>query len=314
LNRLEDTENRAGIARVTCGWKKPSLPLEVVRRYWRDVHSPAIARRAGIWDYRHYQYDPVRDDLFAPVSGIDYACPADAQLMWTSDVRYANDAGLTAFGRSPDEAARALLLADIELIVDRSTTYKSIGANARTWLDVTGVAMPQGPVPKPQYGLFFRQRGEEAAFRRALESLAARWAAAAGVLRLRLSLFDVPDMEAERKAGYPVKTHAVEQQYQAWIDLIVDETRHLLPLLGGDDAQQLAPHVHTLHAYPVQVVYTSVYAGRPTLVGLRGYPAWDAIEGLGADHQRQATLLEWMYGEVARGGVAREDAPGEQGT
>jgi len=26
-------------------------------------------------------------------------------------------------------------------------------------------------------------------------------------------------MEAERRAGYPVKTHPVEQQYQAWIDL-----------------------------------------------------------------------------------------------
>ena len=314
MNRHEDTENRARIARVTCGWKKPALPLEVVRRYWRDVHSPAIARRAGIWDYRHYQYDPVRDDLFAPVSGIEYGCPADTQLMWTSDVRYADEAGLAAFSNSPDGDARALLLEDIELIVDRSTTYKSVGANARTWIDVTGVAMPQGPVPKPQYGLFFRQRGEQAAFRRSLESLAERWAAAAGVSRLRLSLFDVPDMEAERKAGYPVKTHPVEQQYQAWIDLIVDDQRHLGPLLGGDDDARLARHVHTLHSHPVRVVYTSVYAGRPTLVGLRGYPAWNAIEGLGASHQRQAALLEWMYGEVARGGAVQEDGPGEQST
>ena len=38
-------ENGAGVARVTCGWKLPHLDLAKVRPYWRDAHSPAIARR-----------------------------------------------------------------------------------------------------------------------------------------------------------------------------------------------------------------------------------------------------------------------------
>ena len=94
MGTLEHTENRATICRVTCGWKKAGLPLDVVRRYWRDVHSPAIARRAGVWDYRHYQFDTVRADLLGPLDGIALDCPAGEQLMWTSDVRYADDAGL----------------------------------------------------------------------------------------------------------------------------------------------------------------------------------------------------------------------------
>jgi hypothetical protein len=309
LGTLEDTENRATICRVTCGWKKAALPLDVVRRYWRDVHSPAIARRAGIWDYRHYQFDPVRSDLVGPLAGVDLDCPANEQLMWTSDVRYADEAGLEAFGRSPDGEPKAQLLADIDLIVDRSTTYRVVGDHGRTFVDATGIAMPQGPVRAPTYALFLRQRGEEGAFRAVLRALAVAWAAAEGVQRLRLSLFEAPDMEAERKAGYPVKTHPPAQQYQAWIDLTVQEEAVLRRLVqnaarvagAAAGASGIAGALGALHVYPVRVVYTSVYAGAPTLVGLRGYPAWEALEGLGAANARHPALLEWMYGPVARG-------------
>lgn len=299
MNELVDIENRAQIARITCGWKQPRLPLEDVLRYWRDVHSPAIARRAGIWDYRHYQFDAVRGDVLAPLDGIELRCPFNEQLMWTSDVRYLDDTALRAFGASPDREALALLLSDIELIVERSTTYRSLGDAARTWVDATGIAAPQGPPPCPQFAIFIRQRGEDVAFRAALAALAARWAALPGVLRLRCSLFEPPDMEAERRAGYPVKTHPVAQQYQAWIDLAVADGFDLRRLAPPGFAATLAASLRTLHVYPVRAVYTSVQGGRPTLVGLRGYAAWQAIEALGAAHQRDPRLLQWMYGEVA---------------
>jgi hypothetical protein len=292
-------ENRATIARITCGWKLPHLPLEAVRRYWRDVHSPGIARRPGLWEYRHLQFDAVDPDLMAAVPGIDTACPAGEQLMWTSDVRYLDQAGLDLFGSVPGPEVKKQLLADIDLIVDQSTTYLVLGDKACTLLDKSGNAAPQGPAAQPTFAVFFRQRGDQAAFRAALRALAARWAAAAGVQRLRLALFETPDMEAERKAGYPIKTHPPERQYQAWIDLTVADAAALRGLLQAADAAC----IHTVHAYPVPVVYTSVCRGRPTLVGLRGWPAFDAIQALGADNQRQAALLEWMYGPVAACGV-----------
>lgn len=292
-------ENRAGIARVTCGWKLPHLPLDVVRRYWRDVHSPGIARRPGLWEYRHLQFDPVSTTAIAAVPGIATDCPADQQLMWTSDVRYLDQAGLDAFAAVPSPAVKKLLLGDIDLIVDQSTTYLVLGAQGRTLVDRTGSAAPQGPVPRPTWSVFFRQQGDQPAFRAGMARLAERWAAAPGVQRVRLALFETPDMEAERKAGYPIKTHPPERQYQAWIDLVTDTAADARHLLAPADAAFL----HTVHVYPVPVVYTSVCRGRPTLVGLRGWPAYDAIQGLGAANQRDPLLLEWMYGDVAAGGV-----------
>ena len=296
-----DVENRAGISRTTCGWRRPELARDDVRRYWRDVHSPAIARRQGVWWYRHNPYDAVRPDLFAPVAGITTDCPADQQLMWQSDVLYRDDAAVATFMRSPeDPQVTALLLADIEMIVDKSTTYRSTGDDQRTLLDRTGDPLPTGPRTAPTYGVFLRRRGEEPAFRDAVRGLARRWAETPGVARVRRTLFDTPDMEAERTAGYPVKTHPQELQYQAWIDLVVDDDAVARPLL---DVPGLADVVSTAHAYPVPAMYTFVYDGAPTLIGLRGYPAWEAIGGLGAEHAADPRLLGWMYGDVVAGGA-----------
>jgi hypothetical protein len=301
---LAEIENGAGLCRITCGWKKPELPIDWVRRYWRDVHSPAIARRQGIYDYRHYQYDPIVTDLLPPVDRIEYAAPPLEQLMWTSDVRYRDEAALAVFDKSPEGKPKQDILGDIDIIVDESTTYRAVDENARTYVDDTGIAMPQGPCVSPTFALFLRSRGNEAAFRQSLRELAECWARKPGVLRLRLSLFDAPDMEKERLAGYPVKTHPVERQYQAWIDLTLDTVARGRKLIDGADGIDYATQIATIHSYPVRVVYTSNYNGRPTLVGLRGYPAWEALTALDADNQRQTSLLEWMYGPVASRGTA----------
>lgn len=292
-----DMENRATVSRTTCGWRRPGLDRDAVRRYWRDVHSPAISRRAGVHWYRHSPFDAVDPGLFAHLAGIELAAPADAQLQWQSDVVYLDEDAVATFVRSPeDPEVTALLLADIELIVERSTTYRSVGDNARTHVDRTE-GVPTGPVAHPTYGLFLRARGAQEPFRAALRELAARWSADPGVLRLRLNLFDVPDMEAERRAGYPVKTHPVDQQYQAWIELVLADPG----VAAGLAADGLAEHVATLHAYPVPAVYTFVHDGAPTLIGLRGFAAHEAITALGAGHARDPRLLEWMYGPVVRG-------------
>ena len=304
MQSLRDMENRAGLARITCGWKKPELPLEWVRCYWRDVHSPAITRRAGIYDYRHSQYDEVDPALFGAVDGIELNCPPGAQLMWTSDVRYRDEASLAAFDASPPPEVKPHLLGDIELIVDKSTTYRAVGDNACTYIDRTDDATPHGPPVSPTYALFLRQRSDQPSFRECVRSLAERWANCDGVKRLRLSLFEVPDMEAERKAGYPIKTHPPEQQYQALMDVVLGHREVGAELLGSAAGIDYARHIGTIHAYPVAAHYVSVYGGRPTIVGLRGYAAHRAIEALGAGNQKQSGLLEWMYGPVAKDGPA----------
>ena len=298
MNPLMATENRAWLGRVTCGWKKPELPLEDVLRYWRDVHSPAIARRPGIWEYRHFQFSPVRNDLFGPGGAVSYDCPVDQQLMWTSDVRYASQADLDAFGADPDPETRGHLLGDIDLIVDQSTTYRVVEDLGHTFADHSGTAQPQGVPKTPTFGIFLRAQSDEASFRAFLTTLSAAWAKDSGVVRLRLGLFDVPNMEAERASGYPIKTHPTERQYQAWIDLSVVSDADLSRLV---DAAELAPYVAALHAFPVRAVYTSNQGGRPTFVGLRGYPAYAALTAIGGYNQAHPLILRWMYGDKADG-------------
>jgi hypothetical protein len=297
---LAAIENQAGYARITCGWKKPELPIEWVRRYWRDVHSPAIARREGIYDYRHYQFDPVAPTLLAAhMNGVALQCDPAEQLMWTSDVRYRSHADLAIFDLSPPAKAKADLLGDIEVIVDKSTTYTTVNDAGFTFADHTGVVTPQGPCPSPTYSLFIRRRSDESAFRDAMRQAAQILSAKHGVLRLRLSLFTAPDMEKERKAGYPIKTHSEAQQYQAWIDLTLDAAERTGEVFSPMDGIDYQAHLKEVHIYPVRAIYTSVYRGKPTLVGLRGYPAYEAISALGAANQLQPALLEWMYGAVA---------------
>jgi hypothetical protein len=288
-----DVENRAGLSRVNCGWKQPHLPLEWARRYWRDVHSPAVARRDGIYDYRHMQFDPVRTDLFASVAGITFACPADQQLMWISDVRYLDDHALSRFAACPDAEIRAHMLADIDRVVERSTSYRVAGSNGRTLIDETSEAIPAGPVSNPTFNLFLRSCSDEASFQAAVRRLARSWAGSAEVLRLRLALF-----EPLSGTDYTPKTPPFESQYQAWIELVVRDERATRALPLGVEAGR---YISAIHTYPTPLAYSFVYDGKLTLIALRGYPAYEAIKAIGAEGQIQPSLLRWMYGAVPQG-------------
>lgn len=293
-----DIENQAWLCRITSGWKKPSLPLEDVFCYWRDVHSPAIARRPGIWEYRHFQFDPVRPELFAERVGVRFDCPQEEQLMWTSDVRYFDQAALDAFSAAPDPKTRGHLLDDIDLIVDQSTTYRAVDDMAHTFVDRDAQVAPQGPPKYPTFSLFFRARSGEPDFRSFLKSVASQWSGDPAVRRLRLSLFEAPDMAAEKASGYPIKTHPFERQYQAWIDISVNAVSDITRLVDSTD---LSKNVRALHAYPVRAIYTSNQKGKPTFVGLRGYPAYKALTAIGGYNQAHNSILRWMYGDVAEG-------------
>ena len=44
-----------------------------------------------------------------------------------------------------------------------------------------------------------------------------------------------------------------------------------------------------------------VYDGKPTIVGLRGFPSVQTIEQAGAENQKSPKLLELLYGDVVCG-------------
>lgn len=287
-------ENLATISRTTAGvHKHPEDPAaaDVLRRYIRDVHSPAIARRAGIHLYRHLSFGPARPDLLAAPPGVDVE---GALLTGAGHLDYRDEDALAAFYADPGGSVREQLLADLHVIggaPGRTTTYRTSPGNGHTFVDDTGDPAPQGPVDG-RWAVHVRGRGDWPAVVRAA---AAAWSAMPGVRRLRMHLFDPPDAAVEVAHGYPVFPAPPEEHYQAFLDLVLDDDAVARRLVWPDGA---AGVLDAVHVQPVPVVHTFVWAGSPTVVGLRGYPAWELITRLGAENQADPELLEWMYGRM----------------
>lgn len=305
---IAEIENRATISRTTAGVSKyhgtDPAAMDLVHRYTRDVHSPAISRRPGIHIYRHLSFGPIREDLFPRAPGVGYAWPEHKRLTGAGNLDYLDERALQAFYNSPPQAdVRKHLLDDISVLggpPGRTTTYRTTAGNAWTYVDLTGKPTPQGPEELPHYGVFLRGREDAAAgFRELVRGLARRWSETQGVLRVRLHLFEKPDMQVESSAGYPVFPAPADEHYQAWIDLVIEHDGVARRLRLPDDAAVAG--LSEMHVQPVPFVYTYVWDGRPTEVGLRGYPAYALIEQLNARNQREPALLRWLYGPVADG-------------
>lgn len=72
-------------------------------------------------------------------------------------------------------------------------------------------------------------------------------------------------------------------------------------LLTSSAADQLAQQIRAVHTYPIREIYTIISTGRPTEVGLRGYPAVQTITAAGADNQHSKTTLNLLFGDAVRG-------------
>jgi len=92
-----------------------------------------------------------------------------------------------------------------------------------------------------------------------------------------------------------------DQTYLGWIELTVHTEGVLGELMANTSADELAEQIAAVHAYPVREVYTLISAGRPTEVGLRGYPAVQTIIAVGADNQQSEAILNLLFGDVVRG-------------
>ncbi|WP_304455424.1 hypothetical protein [Nocardiopsis sp. YSL2] len=92
-----------------------------------------------------------------------------------------------------------------------------------------------------------------------------------------------------------------DETYLGWIELAVRDGEVFGDLLAGAAIDALADQVRAIHTYPIREVYTIVSAGRPTDVGLRGYPAVSTIIAAGVDRQREEHVLELLFGESVHG-------------
>jgi hypothetical protein len=295
-------ENAAELALTAFCWWRTDIPQDVCEDYWRDVHGIMFARVPGLWQYRQLRLAANRADLWPASHDISFDVPAVAQPQGLPHGLFLSEADLAAFGNNP--IARETIPNDAHNFIGRIGAQLSPLRSGRTLVDRINSRAMQGPPPVPTFALCFVPRAGPASaetFHRYLtQQLARQWSELPGVLRLRVEPLPPYDRSAMASPGVPHQWPS-DETYLGWIELAVRNEGMVGDLLEGVAVDELAEQVGAIHTYPVREIYTIISAGRPTEVGLRGYPAVQTIIAAGADVQRSEETLNLLFGDAVRG-------------
>lgn len=295
-------ENAAELTLTAFCWWRPDLPQDVCADYWRDVHGIMFARAPGMWQCRQFRLAANRPDLWPAVRGVSFDAPDEAQPQGMSRGLFLSRADLDAFAGHP--IARETIPHDARTFLGRIGAQLTPPGSGRTLVDRVDGPAEQGAPPVPTFVLcFVPQAGAvstEAFHRHLTEQVARPWSRHPGVMRLRVEPLPPYDLSAMSSPGVPHRW-PTEETYLGWIELAVRHESVLGELLKGAVADEFARHVAAVHTFPVREVYTLISEGRPTEVGLRGYPAVRTIVAAGADHQRGDALLTALFGDIVHG-------------
>ncbi|WP_207757672.1 ethyl tert-butyl ether degradation protein EthD [Nonomuraea cypriaca] len=302
---MDDTaglENAAELALTAFCWWRADIPHDVCEAYWRDVHGIMFARVPGLWQYRQLRLAANRPDLWPEVQGISFDAADVAQPQGMPHGLFLSEADLVAFGSNP--IARESIPNDAHNFIGRIGAQLSPPGGGRTLVDRINDPAMQGPPPVPTFVLCFVPRARAAsaeAFHRYLSEHVARpWSRHPGVMRLRVEPLPPYDRSAMASPGV-AHQWPNDETYLGWLELAVRDEGVVGDLLAGAAADELAEQVKAVHTYPVREVYTIISAGRPTEVGLRGYPAVQTIIAAGAGDQRGEAVLNLLFGDAVLG-------------
>lgn len=274
------------------------LPLDLVFRYWRDVHGVLAARIEGIEQYWQHHLGPPDPFLWPETPGVVRAPEPHLTLEGFAEVTFRSAEVGAAMAEDP--AARRLQ--QDERNVFRGTFLHSTApGNTATLKDTRASNTPQGDDGLFRAVLLLRQTRGAApdGFRDYVrDRLAPVLADAPDAIKLRLHLFE-PYTGAWDTPGVE-NALAVDESWQGWLELVFpDRARAAAALRSAPVTEVLADApdwLAAVHAYPVAEVWTPVYRNRPTHIGLRGYPAYQTIQAVGADNQKTLPVLQLLFG------------------
>jgi EthD domain-containing protein len=300
-------EDTAPLQSTAVGWWRPDLSKEEADAYWRDVHGTLVARAPGLYSYRQLQLGRPISDLWPSLTavGIDTAPDGPERIDGMNQMLFCTQHDVETLAHS--DLVRQYVLHDEHNFARANATMWSAPREAVTLTDRTGIAVPQGRATAPSYAVLFRRLGtaEAGAFKAFILEAARRWATAPGVLRLRVQILQPYDPAGSEAPGVEHRW-PLEHQYQAWIELSTDTETAARALAGEDFSDRAKGLISAVHVYPIEARYTIVWQGRPTDVGLRGWPAVETIIKAGADNQRGHDLLHAVFGSAADGHVRKE--------
>lgn len=293
------TENKAKVATTFFAWWRTDIPKDLSYKYWRDIHGVWAARTPGFYQYRQLHLDNVEASLLADLAGIETDLPTQDQPNGIAHIFYSSAFHVKLL-RLPFAVKQAEM--DEAYFVSRNAFQKSVLPLSRTYVDKINNPDTNGPLKQPRYILAFKKNkgvSKEDFSHFIVKNLAEPWSKQEQVQRLRLEIME-PYTEIPSSPNGTDHSWDKDKQYQAWIELVLSENENFSRLF--DQVADLQKYVSAIHAYPVREIYTLVYNGKPTLVGLRGYPAAEIIQEVGAEFQASKQVLKFTYGSAVNGG------------
>lgn len=297
-----ELENAVELALTAFCWFRADIPQGVCEDYWRDVHGIMFARAPGMWQCRQLRLAANRPDLWPAVPGVSFEAARSGQPQGIGHALFASAADLIAFGNNP--LARESIPSDARNFIGRIGALLSPPYGGHTFVDRIGDHPTQGPPACPTFVvcLVAQTRGAQAeAFHGYVaENVARPWCGHPDVLHLRIEPLPPYDKAALSTPGVPLQW-PTDETYLCWVELAVRNEAVVGDLVECLSVDELAKQVRSIHTYPVREIYTIISLGRPTEVGLRGYPAAQLIDAVGAENQRKEPILNTLYGDAVYG-------------
>lgn len=302
LENTVELENAAELALTAFCWWRTDIGQEVCEAYWRDVHGIMFSRVPGLWQARQLRLAANRPDLWPTVQGISFDAADASQPQGMPHGLFLSEDDLAAFGRNP--IAGETIPNDAQNFMGRIGSQLSPPGSGRTLVDRINDPAMQGTPPVPTFVLCFVPRegatSVETFHRYLTEQLAPAWSRHPEVMRLRVESLPPYEQSAMSSPGVPHQWPN-DDTYLGWVELAVRNEGVFGDLLDATASEELSQQIRAIHTYPVREVYTLISAGRPTEVGLRGYPAVRTILAAGVNDQRGEAILSLLFGDAVRG-------------
>ncbi|MCW2757647.1 MAG: ethyl tert-butyl ether degradation EthD [Nocardioidaceae bacterium] len=251
--------------------------------YWLNAHVTLPARFPGISSVWLHQTSHA-DATWPTVEGVSAVPPEEDQFHGVPEATFPTFEDLAAF-----QAASRVQMEDGINFLSQMIGYAGLGANARTLVDDTDPA-PDGTDTLVRHLVFLRRTPEQsvADFRTWVdEVLAPALAGMPEVRKLRRHLFEELDITLDHPGV--LMTKPADRQYQAMVEVVVDDEAALAALAASPAWDQLASDLATrceaMHAARVTRCITTKHDGAITLAGIRGVRVADVIRRLDATSQ-----------------------------
>ncbi len=297
-NSVLDIENLCTVTSTVYAWLRNDTSFETGFTYWRDIHGTLVARIPGKFIYRQLHLKPAINVLSGQFQKYVNPVVQALQPQGIAHTYYLNEYELAKF--KGHQFTQTYLIEDEPNMARLNASLWSHNDNAKTLKDISNNLMPQGKTENDEYvvSFIFEKQVSIDDRREKLIKLSESLITKHEVTRLRYHVLEDYDDEnvPDTKVGHCRPT---DVRYNAWLELGVLPKSELSQLIEKD-LLPLATDVKTIHINPIFERYTVVAEGKPTIVGLKGFPAYQTILRAGAANQLDENLLEDLYGKFPK--------------